>query len=163
MSPWRHLLTVDARVRIDGLEVTLLAEVLEGTPDLVEARFVAVVDDARVAHLRLTAVLKGATGVPGGLPCGTALDVFTVKDFRGVGLARPLWPLASLTAMTERWESGPLHSASRTCEGQGYAEAVGGPIPPLAEGRYVECPERFDPSNALWRDRAHLDLEARRG
>ncbi|MEU7611132.1 hypothetical protein [Micromonospora sp. NPDC049204] len=160
--PWRRLET-QARVQIGGLGVVLIAEILDGPQHPIEVRFVAVADAARIAHLRLPAAAKPALAVPGGLPAGTVLDVFTVEGFRRLGVARSLWSHACATATAEHWAFQPRHSASRTPEGERYAKAVGGFVPPLASARYVECPDGVDPSSALWRGRLHLNLEAARG
>jgi hypothetical protein len=159
--PWR-LVSVESCVHIAGADAILTAEVLDGPTEAVEARFVAAIDQARIAHLRLTMLSKPARDVPDGLPPGTVLDVFTVEGFRGIGISRLLWPLALLAAMLERWEFRPTHSPSRTEDGQRYAESVGGPIPPLAGGRYVEPAELFDVTSGLWRARQHLNLDAQR-
>lgn len=159
--PWR-LISVESRARIAGADAILTAEVLDGPMGAMEVRFVAAIDQARIAHLRLTMLSKPARDVPDGLPSGTVLDVFTLESFRSIGIARLLWPLASLTAMAERWAFRPTHSPSRTQDGQRYAEAVGGPIPPLAGGRYIEPADQFDMTSALWRARQHLNLNARR-
>ncbi|MFF5056139.1 hypothetical protein ACFY1S_23455 [Micromonospora sp. NPDC000663] len=143
--------------------MVLTAEILDGPQHPVEVRFVALADVARIAHLRLSAAAKPALAVPGGLPAGSVLDVFTVEGFRRLGVARSLWSLACDTADTEHWAFQPRHSASRTLEGERYAKAVGGFVPPLAGGRYVECSDVVDPSSALWRGRLHLDSEAARG
>ena len=152
MEPWRRL-DVNAEVHIAGLRTVLTAEMF----DPAEIRFVAVADQARVAYLLLTMSARGADAV---LPPGTALDVFTVAGFRGIGIARLLWPWATLVCAAEKLGLRPLHSPSRTEAGQAYAEDVGGYIPPLAGGRYIECPAQFDPATSLWRNRQHLDLKA---
>jgi hypothetical protein len=157
VTSWQRLGS-EADVQIGALRVTLVAEML--VP--VEIRFVAVVDTARVACLRLTTIMKSTSVAGAQLPPGTTLDVFAVAGFRGTGIARLLWPWASLVTAAEQIGFSPLHSPSRTSWGQAYAEGVGGDIPPLAQGRYVECPTQVDPANGLWRDRQHLDLDALR-
>jgi len=157
VEPWQRL-DVDAGVRVAGLRAALTVEVL----DPMEIRFVAVVDQARVACLRLTMITKSVRGAGLELLPGTTLDVFTIAGFRGTGIARLLWPWATLVCTAEKMALRPLHSPSRTRAGQAYAEAVGGDIPALAGGRYVECLDQFDPADALWRSRQHLDLKALR-
>ncbi|XVV11418.1 hypothetical protein ACQP2X_42350 [Actinoplanes sp. CA-131856] len=157
MASWQRLDDV-AAVRVAGLRARLIAEVL----DPLEIRFVALADEARVACLRLTMITKPVREPGAPLLPGTTLDVFTVAGFRGIGVARLLWPWAALVCTAHRRGLRPLHSPSRTRAGQAYAEAVGGEIPALAGGRYVDCPERFDAVDALWRGRQHLDLEASR-
>jgi hypothetical protein len=157
VEPWQRL-DVHAGVRIAGQRAVLTVEIL----DPKEIRFVAVADQARVACLRLTMITKSVRGADVELLPGTTLDVFTVVEFRGIGIARLLWPWATLMCTAERMDLRPLHSPSRTRAGQAYAEAVGGDIPALAGGRYVECLDQFDPADALWRGRGHLDLKAAR-
>lgn len=149
----------EANVRIAEMDVRLVSEALDSR----EIRFVAVAHQARVACLWLTAIAKPVRGEDVQLPAGTTLDVFTVDGFRGIGVARLLWPWATLVCAAERMAFRPLHSPSRTRAGEAYASAVGGDIPALAGGQYVECPDRFDPTSALWRSRQqHLDLDAER-
>lgn len=88
-------------------------------------------------------------GVEAGLPAGTTLDVFTVAGYRGYGIARLLWPWATRFCVAEQKDWRPLHSPSRTRDGEKYAKSVGGEIPERPGGRYVECSKQFDPKDAL--------------
>jgi hypothetical protein len=140
MNLWQRL-DGETKTQVAGLQVTLFAEVL----DPLEIRFVTVADQARTACLRLTMIMKSARGDGAGLPSGTTLDVFTVSGFRGIGLARLLWPWAELVCKDQEIGFRPLHSPSRTRAGQAYAEAVGGELPALSGGpirrvfRTVRC------------------------
>jgi hypothetical protein len=104
MDLW-HRLDGETRTQVAGLQVSLFAEVL----DPVEVRFVAVADQARAACLRLTMIMKPVRGDGSGLPPGTTLDVFTVSGFRGIGLARLLWPWAQSVRKERKMGFRPLH------------------------------------------------------
>jgi hypothetical protein len=112
------------------LRAILITEVL----DPLEFRFVVVVGEARVACLRL---MMTTTVARAELQPGTTLDVFTVDGFRRIGIARLLWPWATLVTVAEQAGFRPLLSPSRTRAGQAYAEAVGGDIPPLGGERWI--------------------------
>jgi hypothetical protein len=170
MSPWR-VRSERERVKLAGLDLVLVIEELDVEPPAT-VRLVAVAQGFRVAHLVLTLVPKGIIRdrevddvnnggvVSEAVPPGTVIDVFVVRGFRGIGAARALWPLAHRAAVACVWGFPPRHSPSRTHEGQRYAEVVGGDIPPLAGGCFVEPSDVFDGKSSLWRGREHLDLEA---